>query len=709
MAIKQRAELRVHTKMSAMSGVSNADDYLKRAKDAGIYAVAFTDTKTVQACMEATENPVKQIFGIDIGYTLLARTSEGIKEINIINSKLNESNKLTDRQKQDIISENRKHLLVGSGCYSTLNHTALSGNTARLESEASFFDYIEICPGMDKDAVRVITDIAEELDIPVCAVSNAYCASADDVILNRIIRNGEGCNHMFTADEMEAEFSYLGEKKVHEIVFKNPRKICGGITFDASNFAKTLPERIQSCTDISLQDEAYANASRYRNDLPKPIFDRLERELDTIYKNNFAVYYDIASKIAECAKEKGFSVIPRGTFASSLVGYLCNITDIDPLPAHYYCPECGKIEFAPSDFALFGCDLPPRKCECGANMKGDGFNIPFECSFGLSGSKEPDLAIIHSEGYSELIYEDIQCIAGKGAFIERIINKLNRNTAKERIDEYTELVYVDPSEYEISDLAKRLCGVKTDTEPLPRRVYITGCYDDIFIVTALSGDLYGGIPVANEFCRDIRGKMPIKLEVLEYEKLDMLDALEKATGKNRNQIPLDDKDVINLFASENDITTDLFDTETGKNIIKNCAPKNFTELVTAYALCHGVGTWKNNAEKLLSLGIMNLPATCDDVFLSLIRYGVDRVTAYKAMEAARKPNPIPQEITSSLYAYGVPKLYIGALSQIGYMMPKATAVERTRVLYCLAWYKLYYPKEVIKYLFGDKDYYELIF
>ena len=269
MAIKQRAELRVHTKMSEMSGVSNADDYLKRAKDAGIYAVAFTDTKTVQACMEATENPVKQIYGIDIGYTLLARTSEGIKEINIINSKLNSQYDLTDKQKKEFISAGRKHLFIGSGCESVFYYTALSGNIAKLKEDAKFFDYIEICPGMDKDAVRVITDIAEELDIPVCAVSNAYCASADDVIMHRIIRNGEGCNHMFTADEMAAEFSYLGEKTVHEAVIKNPREICGGIMFDASDFAKTLPERIIFRTGRSLQDIAYANVSRYGTDLPK--------------------------------------------------------------------------------------------------------------------------------------------------------------------------------------------------------------------------------------------------------------------------------------------------------------------------------------------------------------------------------------------------------------------------------------------------------
>ena len=65
----KRAELHVHTKMSAMDGVSDPSDYFKSAKAMGLDAIAFTDHGVVQAFpaveRAAKDSGVKPIYGCE--------------------------------------------------------------------------------------------------------------------------------------------------------------------------------------------------------------------------------------------------------------------------------------------------------------------------------------------------------------------------------------------------------------------------------------------------------------------------------------------------------------------------------------------------------------------------------------------------------------------------------------------------------------------
>lgn len=74
-------------------------------------------------------------------------------------------------------------------------------------------------------------------------------------------------------------------------------------------------------------------------------------------------------------------VVPHYSTCSTLVAYLLGLSAINPLPPHYYCSDCKRIEFIDYDEKADSClyDYEPcRKCNCGNTMKIDGFNIPFE-------------------------------------------------------------------------------------------------------------------------------------------------------------------------------------------------------------------------------------------------------------------------------------------------------------------------------------------
>ena len=44
---------------------------------------------------------------------------------------------------------------------------------------------------------------------------------------------------------------------------------------------------------------------------------------------------------------------------ASFIAWLLGGTNVNPLPSHYFCPTCKKVEFVPDERC--GMDLPEKK------------------------------------------------------------------------------------------------------------------------------------------------------------------------------------------------------------------------------------------------------------------------------------------------------------------------------------------------------------
>ena len=81
-------------------------------------------------------------------------------------------------------------------------------------------------------------------------------------------------------------------------------------------------------------------------------------------------------KLKERAEGMGEQIYSFGVTRASLIAYLLGVMDENPLPPHYYCPTCKKVEFI--NEKKLPWDMPSKPCTCGCEMQADGFDIPFE-------------------------------------------------------------------------------------------------------------------------------------------------------------------------------------------------------------------------------------------------------------------------------------------------------------------------------------------
>lgn len=129
------------------------------------------------------------------------------------------------------------------------------------------------------------------------------------------------------------------------------------------------------------------------------IVNRLARELNRLYPGavvNAMLIFGVLSDME-------FPYYLMGESAASFAAYLLGFSSANPLPPHYYCPVCHRVERAHG--ALDGFDLPKKVCPaCRAEMLGDGHDFHFGYLYG--GGLGTLLVCIPESRY----YEVVDCL-----------------------------------------------------------------------------------------------------------------------------------------------------------------------------------------------------------------------------------------------------------------------------------------------------------
>ena len=315
----------------------------------------------------------------------------------------------------------REGLLLGSACEAgELYQAILLGRPqAEIARLASFYDYLEIQPNGnnafmlrdEKSPVNSVEDLqeinkkivklGEEFHKPVVATCDVHFLNPEDDIYRKIIMACCGFKDadqqaplfLHTTEEMLEEFAYLGSEKAREVVITNPNRIADACERISPVRPDKAPPVIED-SDQQLRDICYRKAHEmYGENLPEVVQKRLERELNSIISNGYAVMYIIAQKLVWKSNEDGYLVGSRGSVGSSFVATMSGITEVNPLSPHYYCEACHYSDFDSEEVKAYsgrcGCDMPDKLCpNCGKPLVKAGFDIPFETFLGFKGNKE---------------------------------------------------------------------------------------------------------------------------------------------------------------------------------------------------------------------------------------------------------------------------------------------------------------------------------
>ena len=393
----------------------------------------------------------------------------------------------------------REGLILGSACEAGELYRALldDADDERIEELVNFYDYLEIQPignnefMLDtekgayenintwddlKDMNRRIVKLGEKYNKPVCATCDVHFLDPEDDIYRTILLAGKKMDdgkqpplYLRTTEEMLEEFSYLGEEKAMEVVVTNTNLIADQIEKISPVYPDKCPPVIEN-SDQELRDICYNKAhSMYGEELPPQVSERLERELNSIISNGFAVMYIIAQKLVWKSNEDGYLVGSRGSVGSSFVATMSGITEVNPLPAHYYCGECHYSDFDSEEVKAFagssGFDMPPKKCpNCGADLIRDGHDIPFETFLGFYGDKEPDIDLNFSGEYQSKAHAYTEVIFGAGqTFRAGTVGTLADKTAYGYVKNYFEEHKMHKRNEEIERILEGCVGVRRIT------------------------------------------------------------------------------------------------------------------------------------------------------------------------------------------------------------------------------------------------------
>ena len=111
------------------------------------------------------------------------------------------------------------------------------------------------------------------------------------------------------------------------------------------------------------------------------IVNRLLSEKAALAHLGVGKYFEeIAHILEESVTKYNEKLVAKASVTSCLLAYLLGASSLNPLPTHYYCPKCKRVEWVDdldNDKCLFDMRAT-RTCECGAEMRIDGYNLPYE-------------------------------------------------------------------------------------------------------------------------------------------------------------------------------------------------------------------------------------------------------------------------------------------------------------------------------------------
>ena len=624
--------LHTHTHYSLLDGLTKIDDLVKRAKELGMDSIAITDHGAMYGVVEfyqkAKKSGIKPIIGCEIymaensmhgkqanidnryyHLVLLAKNITGYKNLIKITSKaFLEGFYYKPRVDKEFLKNHSDGLVCLSACLAGEISRLIMGNQydkakkTALEyqdifGKENYFIEIQRHPNIpDQNFVTPkLIQLAKETGIPMVATADSHYPTKDDAHAHDILLAVQTGNKLDDKDRLtlkDDDFSLVSPEEMSEKfkdipeAIENTGKIADmcGVELELGKIKLPYFDLPSGYDDNSyLKELCYKGLpKRYGNDPSKEVMERLEYELKVITQTGFSPYFLIVQDLVNWAKNQGIIVGPgRGSAAGSIVSYLLNITNIDPLKygllfERFLNPE--RIE--PPDIDLDFDDARRHEVLEYVSQKYGQDRVAQIITFGTMASRGGIRDAGRAMGYSYDFCDKIAKMIPFGTNLKNAISEVSDLKNQYESDNQTKILIDSAMRLEgvVRHASTHACGVVITKEPLIEHVPLqksTGNDDSVITQYEMGAIAKLGL---------------LKMDFLGLANLTIIEQALRLVEKNHGieidieQIPLDDKKTFKLFQEAK--TTSVFQLESSgmKRYLKELKPTELEDIIVMISL-----------------------------------------------------------------------------------------------------------------------------
>lgn len=625
--------LHVHSHYSLLDGLPKIPELIERAKNENMSALALTDHGVMYGAVEfyreAIKAGIKPIIGVETyvarngrhnkrpriddrpyHMVLLARNNTGYQNlIKLISLAHLEGFYYKPRVDIELLKKYGEGLIGLSACLAghipqLILSRDIEGAKKAIRTYQDIFGkefyYLEL-QSHPRIADQMIVnegliELSKELDAPLVATNDVHYVDKDDAEAQDILLCIQTKKHVEDKDRMSyigENFSFKSEGEMKEAFFDNPEAVTNTkIIADACDVQLELDQMLLPYFEVpngKSPDEYLQELCKKGLELRYPeangdpkIQKRLEYELSVIQRMGFSDYFLIVQDVVNWAKSNGIVVGPgRGSAAGSLVSYLLNITNIDPLKydlmfERFLNPDRVSMPDIDLDFADTRRDEVIRYVE---NKYGKE-HVAQIITFGTMAARAAvrDVGRVLSLPYT---------------YCDRVAKLIPMFTSLDKalatIPELKEIYDNDPDGKKLLESAKRLEGVARHTSTHACGVVITKKPLTQYtpVQYAAQGD---NIIVTQYSLHPIEDLGLLKMDFLGLKNLTILentlDIIKKARGISISvdEIPLDDAKTFELLQQGKSIGVFQLESRGMQRYLIQLKPSELEDIIAMVAL-----------------------------------------------------------------------------------------------------------------------------
>jgi len=623
--------LHVHSHYSLLDGLPKIDEILDYVKENNMDSVALTDHGVLYGAVEfykkAKKKGIKPIIGCEVymalermhqkrpnidnkkyHLVLLVKNETGYKNLVKLLTKAHlEGFYYKPRIDEELLAQHSKGLIAMTACiqgkipqliiakkFDEAEKTALKYQ--EIFGKDNFYLEIQHHPNLPNQ--KIVNDalilLSKKLNIPLVATNDCHYLKPEDAIAQDILML---INTNAKPDDPERltmkadDFSMHPPKKMQEFfkdtpeAIENTQKIVESCNFEFKLGQIKLPYFQvpgNKTPDEYLEELCQKGLEKRQIQKTEQVLKRLHHELSIIKQTGFASYFLIVQDFVNWAKENRIVVGPgRGSAAGSLVSYLLNITDIDPLKydllfERFLNPE--RISMPDIDL-----DFTDRRRDEVINYIAQKYGRDKVAQIITFGTMAARVAIRDVGRALKYPYSYCDRIAKMIPF------GFTLDQALEKIDEFKQLYYSDEKATKLIDLAKKLEGVVRHASTHACGVVISKTPLTEIVPLQQPSQNEQGIVTQYEM-HSIEDLGLLKMDLLGLKNLtiieDTLARIYKVQNKSLKieDIPLDDPDTFKLLQKGE--TTGVFQLESDgmKRYLKQLKPTEFEDIIAMVAL-----------------------------------------------------------------------------------------------------------------------------